>query len=408
MRIKRRVDKPNRTLSNIRSSLINDGHDGTERRRTSRSAKDKREAAIDGHNVVSAIGGNVRVGTSHHGVVVAVGTVRRVELGEVVFDGSGLVGGQGEDIGEAATGEDDGFAGLFGLGDGGVGDDLGGADGGDVGAGAGERGVEDTGGAVVVLAGFGVDALAAVTCDAEVAGGVEDGGAGHAELGVFLALAAFVEGGQVGFVVAVGGGDDFGGGEAAAGLGALVAAGEGVRVDTVLSGVVAAFEGAVGTVDAVEEIVEGGALGKVADLVEGDGDRVDERHGVFEVEVGFTVEIEGFVVCLVDTAIDGVEDGGSLDLVLGEVGEEEVEVTLEVCLGCIFDDTVGVLLLVAGANRWDLVKGSETVGNDAFVAVGQIGNHRFDIDVGTFFRKRGRTRSAKLCCSAREDFRSHF
>ena len=174
-----------------------------------------------------------------------------------------------------------------------------------------------------------------------------------------------------------------------------------------MGGVVAAFEGAVGAVDAVEEVVEGGALGEVADLVEGDGDRVDERHGVFEIEVGFTVEVEGPVSGLVDAAIDGVEDGGSLDLVLREVGEEEVEITLEVCLGRVLDDAVGVLLLIAGANSWDLVKGSETVGNDAFVAVGQIGNHRFDIDVGTFFRKRGRAGSAKLCRSARDDFGSH-
>ena len=175
-----------------------------------------------------------------------------------------------------------------------------------------------------------------------------------------------------------------------------------------MGGVVAAFEGAVGAVDAVEEVVEGGALRQVTNLVEGDGDRVHERHGVFQVEVGFTVEVEGAVPGLVDASIDGVKDGRSLNLVLGEIGEEEVEVALKVCLGCVLDNTVGIFLLAAAENRRDLVEGSETVGNDAFVAVGQITNQRFDIHVGPLFRQRGRARSAKPCCSAGDDFGSHF
>lgn len=171
------------------------------------------------------------------------------------FHGCRLVGREGEDVREAAAGEDDCFAGLFGLRDGSVGDDLRGANGGDVGACGGKTRVEDPRGTVVVLLCCGVDALAAVAGDTAVAGGEEEGGAGEAELHVFHALAAFVGGGEVGFVVAVGGGDDFCGGEPPAVFRALVGswAGVGVGVGGVLEGVVA---GAVGSVQGVEEIVE--------------------------------------------------------------------------------------------------------------------------------------------------------
>lgn len=56
-------------------------------------------------------------------------------VGEEGFHGCGLVVGEREDIGKAAAGEDDGFAGFLGGYDGGTGADLRGADGGDVGAG---------------------------------------------------------------------------------------------------------------------------------------------------------------------------------------------------------------------------------------------------------------------------------
>ena len=54
------------------------------------------------------------------------------------FDGCGLVGREGKDVGEATPRENDGLAGFFRLGDGGAGDDLGSANGSDVGAGSGE------------------------------------------------------------------------------------------------------------------------------------------------------------------------------------------------------------------------------------------------------------------------------
>ena len=88
-------------------------------------------------------------------------------IGEEAVDRSGLVGWEGEDVGEAAAREDDRFAGFFWRGDGGSGDDLGGADGGNVGAGAGEGRVKHPAGAVVEGAICG-DALAAVAGDAVV------------------------------------------------------------------------------------------------------------------------------------------------------------------------------------------------------------------------------------------------
>lgn len=116
--------------------------------------------------------------------------------------------------------------------------------------------------------------MAAVARDAAVPRREEEGSAREAEFHVLHALALFVGGGEVGFVVAVGGGDDFCGGETAAVFGALVGswAGEGVGVGGVLERVVA---GAVGSVEGVEEIVEGGAFNLVADLVEGGFLRVD-------------------------------------------------------------------------------------------------------------------------------------
>lgn len=82
-------------------------------------------------------------------------------------------------------------------------------------------------------------------------------------------MTAFVGWGEVVFVVAVGSGDDFCSGESSAVFGSLVAAWEGVGICSVLGGVVAAVCGAVGSVDGVEEVVEGGAFYCVSYLVSG-------------------------------------------------------------------------------------------------------------------------------------------
>lgn len=151
--------------------------------------------------------------------------------GEETRHGFGLVVRQGEDVGEAPTRENDGFAGGLGLGDGCARRDLRGAYARHVRAAAREGRVEGAprGGLGSAGAGGGGAAEAAVAGDAVVARGVEDGDSREAEFEVFGALAGLVGGGEVGFVVAVGGADDGGGGEGAAVLGG-VAAGEGVGV----------------------------------------------------------------------------------------------------------------------------------------------------------------------------------
>ena len=195
--IQRRVDESDGAFAEAQSHLIDDSDDGAESRRARRSAVDERKLPVDGDDVIGAVGGDVGDASCALGVVEAVGAVRGRMVAEPSLHGVGLVIREREDVGEAAAGVDDGFAGFFGRGDGRARLDLRGADGGDVGAAAGEGGVEDAGGAVVVKFGDGVDASAAVAADAVVPRGVEDGDALEAEFHVFATLAEFVGGGQV-------------------------------------------------------------------------------------------------------------------------------------------------------------------------------------------------------------------
>ena len=134
-------------------------------------------------------------------------------VGEELLDGGSLIRGHGEDVGESSAGKDDGLAGLLWLSDGRSWLDLCGTNRQDVWTGTGERWVEFPICAVVVLSRGGVDALATVTSDTVVTGRVEEGGAEHAKLGIFVALAHLVERCQVRFIVGVGGRDDFRGGK---------------------------------------------------------------------------------------------------------------------------------------------------------------------------------------------------
>ena len=133
------------------------------------------------------------------------------------------------------------------------------ANGGHVGAGGWKARVKHAGGAVVVGAVW-ADTLASVASDAVVAGGVENGGALEAKFHVFVALADFVGGSEVGFIVAVRGGDYFCGREAATILRTGVTTVEWVGIGRILSGVIATLVGAVRAVDGVEEGVEGSAF----------------------------------------------------------------------------------------------------------------------------------------------------
>ncbi len=294
MRVQRRIEEPNGPLAKIQPRLIDKSDDSAKNRRRSRGAVYKRELAVDGDDVVRAVGRDVGEAARLLGVVEAIGAVGGRVVAEEGLHGGGLVVRQGEDVGEAAAGEDDGFARLFGLDDGGAGLDLGGADGGDVGAGAGEGRVEEAGGAVVVLFRDGVDAAAAVAGDAVVARGVDDADALEAEFHVFLALAHFVKWGQVGllkmsvlllgetneerstyFVIAIRGANYVGGCVPTAVLRPLVTT-KGIGIDGVLRWVVSALKSAVRTVNGVEEVVERRTLNQVTHLVESYLLRVDE------------------------------------------------------------------------------------------------------------------------------------
>ncbi len=260
-------------------------------------------------------------------------------VGEPAFYGGGLVGGEREDVREPATGENDSLARLLGCCDAGIRHYLRRADGGHVGTCGREGRIELAAGAIVVGA-VGADALVKVARHAVVARGVEEGRALEAEFHVLVALALLVESGQVGFVVAVGGADDLCGSEAAASFGPFVAAWEWIGVDAVLGWVVSTFVTAVAAVNGVKEVVEGGTFDDIAGLVKCYWLRIDERHGVFKIEVGFAIESETSICSLDDGTIDEISGRGTLDLVCREIGEEKVEVALQEGLWCVLHDAV--------------------------------------------------------------------
>lgn len=201
----------------------------------------------------------------------------------------------------------------------------------------------------------------------EVAGRVGDGDALQRELHVLVALANFVSRREVGFFGAVGGGNDLGGG------GVLPVNGRIARVT--------ALEGAVGAVDAVEVVVEGGALLCVAELEERRLLWVGERHGVLEVEGGLAVEAEGASLGLHDDVVEQ-DDAGALAAELGlEFGEEGVQVGLKKGLGCVLDYTECVQVVVGcQASYGYVVEGSETARSDHGVALIQSHHGVLDFD----------------------------
>ena len=154
------------------------------------------------------------------------------------LDGRGLVRGLRKDIAEAAAAVDDGLAGFLWCGDAGAGNYLRGANSGDIRTGCWKGGVEGSRASSVVGAAcaFGPGAaLATITGNSGVTGGVENRDALHAEFHIFIALAYFVSGREVGFVVTVRGRDDSGSAELST-VFALVAAAIGIGVDAVTFG----------------------------------------------------------------------------------------------------------------------------------------------------------------------------
>ena len=214
-----------------------------------------------------------------------------------------------------------------------------GANGGHIGAGGWKARIKHAGGAVVVGAVW-ADTLASVASDAVVTRGVEDGGALEAEFHVFVALADFIGGSEVGFVIAVRGGDYFRGGEAATILRTGVATVEGVRIGRILSRVIAALIGAVRAVDGVEEGVEGSTFDQVAHLVKSYWLRINQGHSVLKVEIRFAVVFEAFRLGLYDGSVHKVRCGSDLLLIFGKVGEEHVKISLEIGFGSVLDDPI--------------------------------------------------------------------
>lgn len=166
--IQRWVDEPNTALPDRQPRLIDQRQDTAHDGGASARAVHQAEGAVDGDDVVRAVGRDVGVAAGLLGVVELRGCVGGRVRCEPALHGGGLVGGEGEDVGEAAAGEDDGFASFLGLGDGSARHDLRGADGGHVGACGREGGVEAPAAPVVVGA-IGCDALAAVARNAVVA-----------------------------------------------------------------------------------------------------------------------------------------------------------------------------------------------------------------------------------------------
>jgi hypothetical protein len=108
---------------------------------------------------------------------------------------------------------------------------LGCTHGGHVGAGAGEGRVEGASCTIGVLTACAAGesaAFVAVAGYAVVTGGVDDGDASETEFHILVALALCVEGCKIGFVVAVGGGNDLGRGIRAAILTLVASKGIGV------------------------------------------------------------------------------------------------------------------------------------------------------------------------------------
>ena len=143
----------------------------------------------------------------------------------------------------------------------------------DIRACAWEAGIEFSRGAIGVSAvawcyGF-IDALASITSDTVVSRGVQNRDTHQAKLHVFVALALLVLWSQIRLIVTIGRGDDFGCGVATTVLWALVASVR-VWVGGILDWVVTAIVCAVTTIDGVQEVVEGCAFNKAADLVKSD------------------------------------------------------------------------------------------------------------------------------------------
>ena len=98
IRIKRRIDESNTTLTNSQPRLVDKRDDGSSDRRGRRSAVNKRECPVNRNDVVCSVGCNVRVSAGLLGVVELGSGVRGRVICEPGFDSGGLVRREGEDV----------------------------------------------------------------------------------------------------------------------------------------------------------------------------------------------------------------------------------------------------------------------------------------------------------------------
>lgn len=105
--IQNRVDEPNRCFAEIQPRTVNQRYDTTERGRTSRSSVDVRKGSVDGDDVIDAVRRDIRVAAGLHRSVVTIGSIGRLVVCKVGFDGASLIGWHGKDIRETAAGIDD-------------------------------------------------------------------------------------------------------------------------------------------------------------------------------------------------------------------------------------------------------------------------------------------------------------
>ena len=299
-------------------------------RRGRRRARDEREPAVHRDRVVEPVRTDVRERPAR--LIEDRGRVSRRELVEVARDRRLLEARAREDIREPAAGREALKDRALRVGHLVPGHDLRRADRGHVRAPAREGRVEalPVGHLVAVF----VEAKVVEAGDAAVTRRVDEGHAREAELAVLGALAAHVGGREVRLLVAVRRRDDQGRLLSTAVLGALVAARLIVGVVGVLDRIVAAIEGAVGTVEAIEEVVERGALDRVTDLVEEDLLLLPHKtHHVLQVKAGLA---DG-TAWGEETAVDADESRALADLTLGVVAEEDIEVCRDVRLRGVLD-----------------------------------------------------------------------
>ena len=102
-----------------------------------------------------------------------------------------------------------------------------------------------------------------------------------------------------------------------------------LRHEVHLRRIIAALERAERLVHSVEPVIEACALYEIARLQQGDRLRVGQSHGVLQVQVRLSIEVETLVRCLRDATIDADQCRAVTNLTGREVAEEEIQIARE-------------------------------------------------------------------------------